>query len=412
MQARTLKYLVAVGGLALTAACADDQPATVTMPSRPSLAFAAAGCDFTAMKQDARAYFASNQDPVYDLMQQLSSLNTKGTAANFKAKAFEILSRVATVAGTSAALPSPAAGDTFVRDVLTCIGFTTTAGTFTASLGPNGLFGVPSGSAAVVSRGLPVYGAEPRTTSTTWAGSVAGGIQFLLYGYPRDFQFTSETPAQTTAAELATIPAGLTFNPQIRAFFCEADGTNPKLQHENEILQNEQVNYCLGLGLTNRDQGRGVLAFMHHVTDWFAPRPLFAVAAFKGVTGGGIGGLSPIGSVDFDVSTVKLAFVIQPSDGIINKDIKPSIQVSALTGTAPSGTALDGVLIKLTVYNNQGTPVAVSGDTATTTAGGIATFPHFQVTKAGGYIITASGSISGGSTTTANSALFNVQGKK
>ena len=408
MQARTLKYLVAVGGLALTAACADDQPATVTMPSRPSLAFAAAGCDFTAMKQDARAYFASNQDPVYDLMQQLSSLNTKGTAAKFSAKAFEILSRVATVAGTSDALPSPAAGDTFVRDVLTCIGFTTTAGTFTASLGPNGLFGVPSGSAAVVSRGLPVYGAEPRTTSTTWAGSVAGGIQFLLYGYPRDFQFTSETPAQTTAAELATIPAGLTFNPQIRAFFCEADGTNPKLQHENEILVSEDVNYCLGLGLTNPDQGRGVLAFMHHVTDWFAPRPLFAVALLKGVTGGGIGGLSPIGSVDFDVSSVKLAFVIQPTDGTINKDLK-TFTVSAKTA---NNTPLDGVQITLTVYNNQGTPVSVSGNVATTTNGGIATFDHFQVTKAGGYTITANGAIAGGATLMTNSALFNVQGKK
>lgn len=408
MQVRTLKYLVAVGGLALTAACADDQPATVTMPSRPALAFAAAGCDFTGMKQDARAYFASNQDPVYDLISQFSSLNTKGTAANFKAKGFEILSRVATVAGTSAALPSPAAGDTFVRDVLTCLGFTTTSGQFTAALGANGLFGVPSGSAAVVSRGSPVYGAEPRTTTTTWANSVAGGIQFLLYGYPRDFQFTAETPAQTTAAELATIPAGLTFNPQIRAFFCEADGTNPKLQHENEILENEQVNYCLGLGLTNPDQSRGVLAFMHHVTDWFAPRPLFAVAALKGVTGGGIGGLSPIGSVDFNVSSAKLAFVIQPTDGTINKNLKP-FTVSASTA---NNTPIDGVTITLTVYNNQGTPVAFSGNVATTTNGGIATFDKFQTTKAGGYIITASGTISGGSTKTTNSNLFNVQGKK
>jgi hypothetical protein len=54
----------------------------------------------------------------------------------------------------------------------------------------------------------------------------------------------------------------------------------------------------------------------------------------------------------------------------------------------------------------------VSGNVATTTAGGIATFDHFQVTKAGGYTITATGLISNSPTQSTNSALFNVQGKK
>jgi hypothetical protein len=151
-----------------------------------------------------------------------------------------------------------------------------------------------------------------------------------------------------------------------------------------------------------------VFAFVHQVADWLSPRPLFAVALLKGVTGGGIGGLSPIGSVDVDASTVALKFVVQPSDGTINKDIK-SFTVSAATA---HGTPLDGVQITLTVYNNQGTPVAVSGNVATTTAGGIATFDHFQVTKAGGYTITATGSITGNATPSVNSVLFNVQGKK
>jgi len=126
------------------------------------------------------------------------------------------------------------------------------------------------------------------------------------------------------------------------------------------------------------------------------------------VTGGGIGGLSPIGPVDFNVSTVKLAFVIQPTDGVINKAIK-TFTVSATTA---NNTPLDGVQITLTVYNNQGTPVSVSGNVATTTAGGIATFDQFKVTKAGGYTITATGSISNGTTKSTNSVLFNVQGKK
>jgi hypothetical protein len=125
--------------------------------------------------------------------------------------------------------------------------------------------------------------------------------------------------------------------------------------------------------------------------------------------GGSLGGLSPIGPVVVNAATVKLAFVVQPSNGTINKDIKPPIVVSAVTA---NGTPLDGVQITLTVLNNQGVPIQVSGNVATTTAGGLATYEHLQTTKAGGYTMLASGSIFGTATKTVTSVLFNVQGKK
>jgi hypothetical protein len=48
---------------------------------------------------------------------------------------------------------------------------------------------------------------------------------------------------------------------------------------------------------------------------------------------------------------------------------------------------------------------------ATTGEFGVASFPNLTLTKAGGYIITASGSISGNATKTVNSVLFNVNGQ-
>jgi hypothetical protein len=416
MHVRTWKYLTAACGLAITAACADDQPAArATMPTRPSAVWAAAGCDFTLMKKDARAYFVSSTDLVYDLMQQFATLN-KATgptaAADFRTKGFEMLAYVGSVAEKTTKVKTPAAGDLFVRDVVTCLGSPTAVGTFTGSLGPNGLFGVPTGSAAVVSRGSPVYGAEPRTTTTTWSGSV-GGQQFLLFGYPRPYTgFTLETPAQTTAAELSTIPSGLTFDPKIRGFFCQTTTSNPKLQHKNEILQQEDANYCLGLAAGVSDKGRGVFALVRHVADWFTPRPLYATTMFAGGgSGGGLGGLSPIGPVDVNVATVKLSFTQQPSNGSINSPITPAIAVKAVTAL---GTPLDGLTITLTVVGNQGSfNIKPGSNVAITANGGIATFPDFQTDKAGGYTITATGSFDGATKTApVTSNQFQVSGQQ
>ena len=417
MQSRTWKYLVACAGLAITAACADDQPASrVTMPTGAS-ALVSSACDFTMMKKDARGYFLSNQDPVYDLMQQLASLN-KGSGSDataaFNQKAFEILSYVGSVAGNSAIVTTATAGDLFVRDVTTCLGLSTTPGQFTGALGPNGLFGVPNGIAALVSRGALKYGVEP-TGTNTWAQSI--GQQVLLYGNPRNFGFTPETPVtdiNSGAYELATLPAISNFLIPIVGGVCVDDPPpTGRLLHEHgvvdEILSPITPKFCLGITSTETGfEGRGALAFVRHVADWFAPKSLHAATAFFGGMGGSLGGLSPIGPVLIVPSTVSLAFIQQPSNGSINQPITPTITVSAVTA---NGTPLDGVEVTLTVVGNSGS-FTLSGNIATTTNGGVASFPNFQTDKAGGYTLVATGTIAGGDTKpSAVSVLFNVNGQ-
>ena len=418
MQARTWKYLMAASGLVVTAACADDQPATrVTMPSRPSPAWAAAGCDFTLMKKNARAYFVSSRDPVYDLIQQLSSLNTKGTAATFKQKGFEILAYVGSVAGT-AAVTTPTAGDAFVRDDLTCLGFPATAGTFTSALDANGLFAVRGGAgdpptAAVLSRGgLPTYGAEPRG-SATWAESA--GQQFLIYGFHRNWDFTEEDPAlgDNEAYQLETIP-DVSFNPPIRGFVClgDAPSANTLLQHEGEILANETPAACGPLTVgSSGNEARGVFALARRVTDWLAPRPLYAATMFSFGIGASLGGLSPIGPVNVDVSGVQLTILSQPTTGSINAPLSPPIVVKAVTA---NGTTVDGLTVRLLVTGNNGSFV-ISGAQAVTTGGGIATFDNFRTTKAGGYTFVAVASLDNFATQSPPSAIslmINVNGQQ
>ena len=421
MQARTWKYLIAASGLVVTAACADDQTATrVTMPSRPSAAWAATGCDFTLMKKNARAYFVSSRDPVYDLIQQLSSLNTKGTAATFKQKGFEILAYVGSVAGT-AAVTTAAAGDAFVRDDLTCLGFPTTAGTFTAALGAKGLFAVRGGTLApadpstapVLSRGgLPVYGAEPRGAGT-WPESA--GQQFLIYGFQRNWDFTEEDPAlgDNEAYQLETIP-DVTFSPPIRGFVCLGDepAVNTLIQHEGEILAKEIPETCgpLELGSTG-DERRGVFALARRVTGWLAPRPLYASTMFFAGIGASLGGLSPIGPVNVDVSGVQLTILSQPTTGSINTALTPPIVVKAVTA---SGTTVDGLTVKLLVTGNNGS-FTISGAQTVTTGGGIATFDNFRTTKAGGYTFVAVASLDNFATQSPPSAvslMINVNGQQ
>jgi hypothetical protein len=413
MQARSMKYFMAACGVVAVMACADDRQASnPTMPiTRLSAVVLPTGCDFTVMKQDAKGYFRSGNDPVYTLIQNWSGSNRTKPDTTFKRQGFDVLAYVGQVAGNSAVVTADTvAGDTFVRDVATCLGFVMPAGTFTSALGGNGMFAVPVASDAVTSRGTPLYGVEP---TATWVAST-GQARFLMYGAPTSYNsFSNEQAALDPAAgayDLNTLPAHLTFSPPIHGGTC-ADVTsgNTVLQHEQEILAPVGLTFCPTGFSSSRGSERGVFALARRLSEWLAPRPAYATTLVLKTPGGSLGGLSPIGPVVVNGATVKIAFVVEPSNGTINKDIKPPIVVSAKTA---NDTPLDGVSIKLTVYNNQGTPVKFSGDSTATTAGGLATFDHFQTTKAGGYTIVATGTIFGTTTKADTSTLFNVQGKK
>ena len=425
MQGRILKYLTAACAVAGAVACTtDEQPTRVTMPPRMSAAVALPlGCDFTQLKKDARAYFVLSNDPVYDLIQQWSSLVQKGTETTFQQKGIEILAYVESKVGTTAVVSTlPAtAGDTFVRRVLVCLGQPTDAGTFTSSLGTNGLFGVRTAAskASIHSRltaDHPVYGAELGTSTTTWGGSNGNKPFIVLFGYERDFTFTSERAAVSTAYELKTIPAGVTFNPEILAGTCASVPPGVRLQHNSEILEKKELALCpvVALGLP-ADQPRGALALARRVTEWLAPRPLHAAVMVAGGMAGSLGGLSPIGPVIVAVDSVKLTIMSQPTTGSINVALTPPVVVKATTA---SGTPIEGLAVRLQVTGNNGS-FTITGDgrdvPVLTKDGGFATFNNLKTTKAGGYTFVAISSLDGfvtQSPASAVSALINVNGQQ
>jgi hypothetical protein len=420
MQSRTWKYLIAGAGLVATAACADDQPATkVTMPGHPSLIISTA-CDFTKIKRDTRGYVVAANDPIYDLYTQLASLN-KGTDVDaFNAKAYEILAYIGNIAGTSAVTTNTAAGDALINDIFICLGITTTtAGQFTNALEANGLFAVRANVPDfVLSRGTPKYGAQP-ATGATWKSSanLPPGVQLVVFGYPRAVNnFTLEQPLIPTGYELFTIPAVPQFVTAIIAGVC-LDGTIPSnagLLHEHGgqdvILNRITPPFCSQvLGMQAPNESGSLFALVRRVSDWIAPKPLHAATMMVlGGMGGSLGGLSPIGPVTVDGSTVTLTVTQQPITGIINTNFDPPIKVSAATA---AGTPLGGVLVTLSVLGNQGSPVTLKDSTATTANDGVATFTTFQTNKSGGYLFKASGTFGGVATKADTTAMINVSGK-
>jgi hypothetical protein len=428
MQSRTWKYLIAGAGLVATAACADDQPATkVTMPNRPSLIISTA-CDFTKIKKDTKGYVVAANDPIYGRINDLASLNRGTDGLAFNAKAYDILAYIGSIAGTSAVTANTAAGDALINDIFACLSITTTAGQFTNALGANGLFAVRANvSDFVLSRGTPKYGAQP-ATDETWKSSVPAdllppGLQLVVYGYPRNVNtFTGEAaltvgnpPVALTGYELFTVPAVSTFAKSIIAGVC-LDGTIPSnagLLHEHGgqdvILNRVTPPFCSQvLGMQAPNENRGMFALVRRVSDWIAPKPLYAATMVLGGMGGSLGGLSPIGPVTVNGGTVTLTGTQQPTTGTINTNFVPPIQVSAATA---GGTPLGGVLVTLSVIGNQGSPIVLKDSTATTGNDGVATFTSFQTNKAGGYLFKASGTFGGVPTKADTTAMINVAGQ-
>ena len=427
MQARTWKYLIAGAGLVATAACADDQPATkATMPTRPSL-YVSSACDITKIKKDAKAYVVAANDPIYDLFNQLASLNKGTDGGAFNAKAYDILTYIGNIAGTAAVTSNTTAGDALINDIFVCLNVTTTAGQFTKALEANGLFAVRANVPDfVLSRGTPKYGAQP-ATGETWKTSapLPPGLQLVVYGYPRAINgvggFTGEPaltvgtpPVALTGYELFTVPAVPTFAKAIIAGVC-LDGLalSAGLLHEHGgqdvILNRITPAFCAQVvGMQAPNESGSLFALVRRVSDWIAPKPLHAATMVVGGMGGSLGGLSPIGPVTVTGATVTLTVTQQPTTGSINTNFNPPIKVAAATA---SGTPLGGVLVALSVIGNQGSPVTLTDSTATTDNAGVATFTTFKTNKSGGYLFKASGTYAGVATKADTTTMINVNGQ-
>ncbi|MEO6526518.1 MAG: hypothetical protein ABIP93_07830 [Gemmatimonadaceae bacterium] len=389
------------------AACAGDNNGATAVPTSVSEARAVGACSFSTVRNDARGYFASTKDPVFDLISTMETGFRSGGSAGATGPGYDVLAYLAS-ALKSAATPSaingtPAAGSKFVGDLVGCMSVGTVPAGFSveAALGANGLFEVPSGTASYTSRSAPIYGAEPQAD---WNIS-AGGQRYLLYGYPID-NFSAETAAGI-AFELSTLPTPISFSPSIKAGVCSASGANPRLQHVGAILALETLSFCATAGL-NRTEDAGMFgAARRAMRSLFLPQPLYAAMFFGGI-GAALDNLSPSVPVVFPAADVVLSWAQQPTDTRLGKapqQFTPTVAVKLVTA---KGTALGQVPITLTVVGNSGSFIA-TGTVQSTKTDGIAYFPDFHLDKAGGYTITASVNVIG-STKSVVSSLFNVRG--
>ena len=401
MKNRVLAGLT-LAGVAILASCGQDLTQSTAVPAAPSFArVTTPTCSYSTAANDARSYFASNKDVVFDL---LSTMSKAGTGASANSAGWAVLGRLADAAGTAAVVGTPAQGNTFANDVLLCMAVPTYSYPLdlTAALGANGLFAVrdASNAAAAISRGTPVYGAEPSTGNWPVAGST------LFYGSPSTNPlFDNETPAGVVF-DLKSLPGGLTFSPMIRVGVCDISDPNARILHDHAgdgviLSPDAALSFC---PVTFNAPQSLFAAAAGRLATWLAPQPANAAATMFRVGGGGtglVGGLSDIGPVSF---TSVVTFTVKPKNTSISKnpEFVPTVTVTAITA---KGHPIANVLITLSVASNNGS-FNISGNTAYTDATGTATFPGLKIDKAGGYTMTASSEVGGTA-----SVFFNINGQ-
>jgi hypothetical protein len=393
-----------VAGVAILASCGQDLTQSTAVPSAASFArVVTPTCSYSTAANDARSYFSSNKDSALTLLGAMSK--TTGAAAT--SAGWAVLAQLAAEVGTTAVSGTPAQGNTFANDVLLCMSVATYTYPLDLSgaLGANGLFAVRDGSsgAPAVSRGTPVYGAEP--SGSNWP--VAGAT--LFYGSPvNNPLFDNETPAGVVF-DLKSLPGGLTFSPMIRVGVCSISDPNARILHDHSgsnpviLSPDDALSFC-SVTSSATQSSNALFAAAASLATWLAPQPANAAATMFKLGGGGtglVGGLSDIGPVSF---TSVVTFTVKPKNTSVSKNPQfvPTVTV---TDSTAKGHPIANVTITLSVVSNNGS-FNISGNTATTDANGVATFPDLHIDKAGGYTMTATSEVGGSA-----SIFFNINGQ-
>jgi len=446
MSSRTsTSTVLLIASIAALAACAEPgKPSAPTAPHiRAEIATTSLTltCDFQALKANARAYAASHQDPLFDIIGDLQSLSKNGPNPAATDKAFDGLARLAAMRGTSAQA-STATGAAFnglTTGFLGCMESYITATvpsdfSVEGALSPGWLYEVrgedaADGSAGVYERGSsPFWAAE---APAGWSASISASSQakrFLIYG-SRITDFLTNDPTVGSAFELHTIPTigsgVLSFSSPLLIGVCGVDvAPTLRVQHVHNILPLQSLTcsgppaFASAATPTSRLLATlNPLSLAKAAVQFLAPRT--ANAAFLvGSVGGGVSELSP--SAVIDMQSVVLQFVHPVADGMVSQPLADSdgspIQV---TVTTKNGTPLPGVVVTLAVALNNSS-IAFFRDgaappsatvTRTTNADGMATFDNVFLTKAGGYQLIATGSFDGVAGTPFTSNSFNMQNK-
>jgi hypothetical protein len=421
------KFLLLCLGTVAFVACGTDRQDAPLAPTSVSRAVSSTPCsNFSFMRNDAKAYFASGKDLVIARINAMETAYQANVATPSAANqavvddaGLSVLARVGTALNEAGALKgTPAIGDVLVKDVLLCstIGTVASGFSFADALGPNGLFGVRGGSGdvagALTSRGTPIYGAEPQYDKT-WANSASK--RFLMYGYLLSSFSTIE--ASITGAkpfEVSTLPA-VTFANQVLVGECLSGTESYPIQHVASILPNVVPTFCSSAQvMAPTETNSGFFALVSRAADLFTPRPAYAFG-FSG-SGGLISGLSPFFPVKVKASNVSIKMehlvngVVTPQFTNKNVGDKFTLVITIRTTTAPTGTPLADVPVTVLVSGNSGSFTQPTPTSGLTKADGTVTFADWSLDKAGGYTITASAPVLGAGFSV-SSNLFNVKNK-
>jgi hypothetical protein len=185
---------------------------------------------------------------------------------------------------------------------------------------------------------------------------------------------------------------------------CISDGTSYRIQRNQSILIDAPLN-CDGAGPTQTSSASNPLAsFAYRLMEYIAPQPLQAQSR------GGVAGMGSEYSdhIGVDVA-VAVSFVSEPLDGFVNTPIPGQNGFVQVLVATEGGTPLPGVPVTLSVANNSGSTVMISGEIESTDANGIATFPNLTLNKAGGYQLWANATFDGLAGNQATSILFTIK---
>lgn len=421
--------LLSAAVLLVTACGEPASTSTAPEPGPVAAAVVAGTCDINALKAGARDFAASNRDPLFTIIGDLQSLVKFGATTGGTDKAFDGLARLAAMRGTSAQ-KSGATGATFnalATGFLACMEnsiIETVPADFnvTGATGPGWMFEVRGKSGVDAAGGAYERGASDAYWAAEapagWGASidpVSPAKRFLVYGY-HIVDFLPNDPTVGSAFEIRTIPTiaseQLVLASPLHFGLCNVDATATTLrvQHVDDILPLSDLACAPPAAFAQAS------SFGQRLVDFLAPKPLYAFF-FRAVGGAG-SELSP--SVVIDMQAVTLSFVQPVADGQVTVAMADAngnpIQVSV---TTLNGTPLPDVVVTLAIAGNHssiaffkdGSAVASTTVSRSTNALGVATFDDVFLTKAGGYVLEASGAFDGVSGSPVLSNSFNWQNK-
>jgi len=428
MARRGSTLLFTIGATVLLAACGDDSKdsSSLVEPRTQSLVgvSGAPSCSnqtLNTIKGAAKDLFGQSSAE-YTVAGQISRTDQTANVP----LGFQLIRSIATLRNGSAAWTSAQAGlgATLTTNLIWCMDVAATApvaditvANFTSALGNQGLFEVRGGSgdtenAAIARDGRSGIG----PLGTTFASHLGG--QALIYG--REITVDGLAPNAGRRYDISLIRSSkAALAGETARTLCADFNIGNRIEHksgtQNTILPEEPaVLTCPADPVASASN-----KLMDRIANFLLPERAYARRATGSKTGGA-GGYSPHWLVN--PGAVTLTFTTQPKNGFTGTDIPVAVKaVGNNADPSKPGVPWEGVDVRLDAYNNNGSWVCSTGNIAQTDAQGIATFPHYQLNKPGGYNLTATtvtstdadGTQNGNYTGTKGSDRFTLQqGKK